>query len=84
MSPIKEEGVYEKHKTNTDHTVLYYDDLPMETAEIAGQTLKHKVVRILFDNPVIPDDIKIDESQVTSWTSTTYSVSRNLNDSLNT
>jgi len=82
MQLIKEGGIYEMHKTATDHTVLCYDELPQESDEFTGQTPKHKIVRVLFENPVIPDDIKVDESPITSWTSSPYSISRYLNDSI--
>ena len=79
MDLIKEGGVYQLLRMERDHTVFYCDDLPLETDGFAGQTLTNKIVRILFDNLVI----KIDESPVTICTSTPYSVSCILNDSLN-
>ena len=72
MQLINEGGIYEMHKTATDHTVLCYDELPQESDEFTGQTPKHKIVRVLFENPVIPDDKKVDESPITSWTSSPY------------
>ena len=61
MLLIKERGVYEKHRTDTEHMVVYYRELPQET----GQTL-NRIFGNLFDNAVIPHDIKVDESLITS------------------